>query len=61
MAGVSSRIRVPADALQIEKRYIVPFLMIPILAILVAFLIIVTANRKKRRQIREEAELELKK
>ncbi|MBR5932297.1 MAG: class C sortase [Lachnospiraceae bacterium] len=59
MAGVSSRIRVPADALQIEKRYIVPFLMIPILAILVAFLIIVTAQKKKRRLILEEAEQKL--
>ena len=49
-----------ADALQIDKLYVVPFLAIPLLAILLAILIIIVANRKKRRQIREEAEQQLK-
>ena len=61
IAGVNRNIHVSADALQIDKRYIVPFLMIPILAILVAILIILTAKRRKRREILEEAKQTLEK
>lgn len=47
---------VVADALQIDKLYVIPFIGVPILVILLIILIIVTGRRRKRRRILREAE-----
>ena len=40
-----------ADAMQIDKLYVVPFVGIPIVLILLVILVIVTGRQRKRKQI----------
>ncbi|MBR2696667.1 MAG: class C sortase [Parasporobacterium sp.] len=49
-----------ADAIQIDRLYVAPFIGIPIVTVLLIILIIVTANRRKRAQILREMEESLK-
>lgn len=47
--------KVVADALQIDKLYIAPFIGIPIILILLIILIVVTGRRRKRERIARKA------
>ena len=49
---------VVADALLIDKLYIVPFVGFPILVIILVIVILITARRRKRRQIFQKARKE---
>lgn len=61
VANVNGDEKVIADALQIDRLYVVPFISIPIITVLLLILIIVTAKKRKRHQILVEAEEDLRK
>lgn len=48
--------KVVADALQINKLYVIPFVVVPVLVILLIIWIIVAMRKKKRRQIMQQME-----